>query len=260
MKITEILNFNKKDTAVFTGSGGKTTMLFETARELADSGFKVLVTTTTHIYEPEAGSVHTVIVEKDEEKLLARIREEFSKSRLIAAVSESFIEEETGKKKLKGISAGLAGRMGELQEFDQLLIEADGAKGKSLKGYRDDEPVIPASASKVIIVVGIDALGEPASEETIHRFFLAKDIMNLQEGEEITVEALERLIVNREGYAGRTGRKADAVIINKITDGSLFRSAVALARRLAQYNITEKIILRGEEVPGGILDFAARRT
>lgn len=48
---------------------------------------------------------------------------------------------------------------------DVLLIEADGAKRLPLKVPEEWEPVIPELVDLLIGVVGMDALGEPDSED-----------------------------------------------------------------------------------------------
>jgi len=42
---------------------------------------------------------------------------------------------------------------------DYILVEADGAKGRSLKAPSEFEPVIPTASTVVVIVAGIDAIG-----------------------------------------------------------------------------------------------------
>lgn len=43
---------------------------------------------------------------------------------------------------------------------ETLFIVGDGSAGKSIKGHLAHEPVIPSRSSLVIVVVGIDSVGE----------------------------------------------------------------------------------------------------
>ena len=53
--ITEALQIRLPEHAVISvvGAGGKTSLIFAWARELADAGKSVVITTTTHMYRPE---------------------------------------------------------------------------------------------------------------------------------------------------------------------------------------------------------------
>jgi molybdenum cofactor cytidylyltransferase len=42
-----------------------------------------------------------------------------------------------------------------------VVVEADGSRGKPFKAPDTHEPVIPLSASLVVVVVGADAIGQP---------------------------------------------------------------------------------------------------
>ena len=56
MRLTELLDIdvNSKKIISVVGGGGKTSLIFRLAEELAEQGKKVIVTTTTHIaFEPE---------------------------------------------------------------------------------------------------------------------------------------------------------------------------------------------------------------
>ena len=56
MRLTELLDIdvNSKKIISVVGGGGKTSLIFRLAEELAEQGTKVIVTTTTHIaFEPE---------------------------------------------------------------------------------------------------------------------------------------------------------------------------------------------------------------
>ena len=52
---------------------------------------------------------------------------------------------------------------------DVILVEADGARGRSLKAPADHEPVIPESTGLVVPVAGLDALGRQVDETCVHR-------------------------------------------------------------------------------------------
>ena len=55
-----------------------------------------------------------------------------------------------------------------VKEADITLIEADGSRGMPAKIPADYEPVIPENIDEIHIVIGMSALGKPASK-VVHR-------------------------------------------------------------------------------------------
>ena len=55
-----------------------------------------------------------------------------------------------------------------VKEADITLIEADGSRGMPAKIPADYEPVIPENIDEIHIVIGMSALGKPASN-VVHR-------------------------------------------------------------------------------------------
>ena len=73
-----------------------------------------------------------------------------------------------------------------------LIIEADGAKCKSLKAPAAWEPVIPAFTDLVVVVVGLRDLMKPLSEEVVFRSELFSKITYLTMGAPIDIDAICR--------------------------------------------------------------------
>ena len=143
---------NKKIAVV--GAGGKTTLIHRLAEEYRRKGASVLVTTTTHM-----------LVESDTDLSCDSfaIREKIKRTGYCMAGS---------------LCPGQKQKIGSLPEpvfrdlliaADYVLIEADGAKHYSLKYPAEHEPVIPAEATDVILVLGIWDLGK-SCQDVIFRF------------------------------------------------------------------------------------------
>ena len=81
--------------------------------------------------------------------------------------------------------------------FDIVIIEGDGSKEKSLKGWRDSEPVIYPKTTKTIGVVDISSIGLDINEENIHRVDRFLDIINDYSTNKVNIEHLEKLILNK---------------------------------------------------------------
>jgi probable selenium-dependent hydroxylase accessory protein YqeC len=132
----------KAATVAFVGAGGKTSALFALARSCAASGMRVLVTTTTKIRDPEAGSEREgrgfgpVLLLPDPATPAALAALAAAGPRVVLAAS---------RLPLEGKLAGLApsALRGIESPYDVLLVEADGALGLSIKAPFPAEPVLP---------------------------------------------------------------------------------------------------------------------
>ncbi|MGD0439408.1 MAG: selenium cofactor biosynthesis protein YqeC [Acidimicrobiales bacterium] len=164
------------------GAGGKTTVLFELGESLANRGSNILLTTTTNIFdprvEPDRQFDHVLL-----EAGLAEPFEEpgpFQEPGVIPPFLEHGTSPETrgrlivlgsrevkGADKLQGIHPSWMARLS--RDWAYVLVEADGAKGRSIKAPGDHEPVVPPSTGAVIGVVGLDCLGRPMDGATVHR-------------------------------------------------------------------------------------------
>lgn len=198
----------------FTGGGGKTSLMFQLARELAAAGKKVLTTTTTRIYVPTADQSRTVLLDPDPLRVLeqaARIRDEGH----VTAAAGLLPDE----RKLKGFGPEDLRTLQGAGLFDWILVEADGARGRPLKAPADHEPVIPPNTTVHVAVMGLEVVGARLSDDLVFRSELAGRRMGLYPGAEITEEALVRLIVHPEGFFKSSPENAHRVVfLNKADD------------------------------------------
>ena len=146
MRLTTALDLkqNNRKTRMISivGGGGKTSTLFTLAYELAGEGEKVLITTTTAMYNPTGISNPNIFVLGDHV---------------------------TAEGKLKGISKEAAERIHTDNEYAYILVEADGSKGRPIKAPAEHEPVIPDTTNILIGVIGMDAFGKEVTEVNVHR-------------------------------------------------------------------------------------------
>src|SRR4030042_4535629 len=163
MRLSRALEVNRKDVVSLVGAGGKTTTMFRLADELAAEGWKVIGTTTTMIWHEDR--CESVVLEPDATRLLEKVRAELTRhNRITVAVG---LDEAQGK--LIGVEPALVDALIALPEVDIVIVEADGAKGRSLKAPAAHEPVIPSSTSVLTPVAAVDALGQPLGERTVQR-------------------------------------------------------------------------------------------
>lgn len=176
-------NINKKDIVAITGAGGKTSLIFFLAKKLAQFG-KVLITTTTKMYKPSSENYETLkIGDKTylgKEKNISII----AKSEINGKITSLTYEE---IEKLK-------------DNFDYILIEADGAKEKLLKFWNDTEPCIPNFVTKVIGVINCEIFNQDFNENNIHRFKLAPKNLLEFNNKKIDADFLSRYILSADYF------------------------------------------------------------
>src|SRR4030043_310016 len=110
MTLKEALSIKPGEVVSLVGGGGKTTLMFALARELATGGESVITTTTTKILEPSPAETPLLIVEADEQLMLSAVLHSLGKYRHITLAREKL---PSGK--LIGISPELVVKLAELE-------------------------------------------------------------------------------------------------------------------------------------------------
>jgi len=169
------------------GAGGKTTLMYALAAEMLSRGSQVITTTTTKIFPPGPDqSPRLILLSEDRQlKTLPAALEQYGH----VTVARSLIPA-TGK--LDGVPGATVELCSSLAHF--VLVEADGAAGRPIKAPERWEPVIPAVTRLVIVVAGLDCIGEPATERSVFRLARFTAITGIQRGQTITPLALADLL------------------------------------------------------------------
>jgi molybdenum cofactor cytidylyltransferase len=173
----------------FVGAGGKTTALFQLAREMAANRHSAIVTATTHfgIWQIPLADHHIIANTPDNIQL--------------ATEGVTLITGEIENNRTKPINEAVLNWLIEnaKQRRIPLLIEADGSRQKPLKAPAAHEPPIPKFTDTVIVVAGLGALGKPLNDEHVHRAELFAQLSGLQMNQTITPEALVRVLTHPQG-------------------------------------------------------------
>ncbi|MFC1910708.1 selenium cofactor biosynthesis protein YqeC [Chloroflexota bacterium] len=220
MNLVEAMNIKKGEVVSLVGGGGKTSLMFALAYGLTENGKKVITTTTTRIEEPSAGQTQKLIVEADEEKMLGLTGQYLKSFGHITIARERLPDD-----KLKGISPGLVDRLAVASIAHCVIVEADGAGGRPLKAPIAREPVIPASTSLVIPVVGVEAVGCLLTEELVFRVDSVAGLLGLAYGAVITAKHVAILATHPEGLTKGSPPQARIIpFINKMDmEGALLK-------------------------------------
>lgn len=195
MKIMEALNLPDRGGVVsFAGGGGKTSLMFRLNREIPPK-CRVILTTTTKIYMPPVDKYPTLLMSRERQinKTLRNILQSGKRPVLGLQLLQD--------NKIKGLSAeGLDKFINENNDFaDFVLVEADGSRGRSLKGYLYFEPVIPRFTSVLVVVIGADVIGKALDASVAHRPEVISRMIGMKPGSIIDAENIARLITHPQG-------------------------------------------------------------
>ncbi|MBN1337155.1 MAG: EF2563 family selenium-dependent molybdenum hydroxylase system protein [Deltaproteobacteria bacterium] len=146
------------------GGGGKTTLLYGWSRGLAREGHRVVCATTTRIRYPSPDQCPRVVLEPDPDRLARRVAEVLPPANRLAVVREWV----PGSAKLLGHPPATLDTLLDSGTVDRILVEADGSAQRPHKVHAPHEPVVSTRADLVVVLVGIDVLGHPATETTVH--------------------------------------------------------------------------------------------
>ncbi len=227
MNLIDILDIKKSDITTIVGAGGKSSLMYS-ASSLLKKDYKILVTTTTHIYIPVEYQYDKLIMledlNEDEIKNICRNSENG-----IYVIGNNVVNNE----KIKGLTFEQLDRI--IDYFDYIFIEGDGSKRKPLKGWNKDEPVIYPRTTKTIGILDIKSIGLPVDEEHIHRVDKFKELINYANNEKVTIENLLSVVFSKKGlFKNSKGKRI--LLINKVENKENKKYAIKLIKDINSVN------------------------
>jgi probable selenium-dependent hydroxylase accessory protein YqeC len=207
------------------GAGGKTTLTYRLADEAWQAGLRVLVTTTTHMGTLSEAVTGPVFVEAEADPLPG-LDDALRRDRRATLLGRRVRTD-----KLEGVTPERVDQLA--ARADVVIVEADGARGRSLKVPATHEPVIPGSSTLVIVLAALDVLGEPLSERHVHRLELVAAACGRAVGQPVRGEDVAAALRSPAGYASRFGPTTrTGVFLNKVEDDATLAAARAIAATL----------------------------
>ena len=200
--LAEKLGLETRELVAIVGAGGKSTILRQLGTELAESGSRVLLTTTTKMGRDQA--TEPVVRTTDPEVIAASL---IPRTPLFLVIEEH-------PHKISGPTPEQLDQVFADSVVDVIIAEADGARSRLIKAPADHEPVIPASATTVIAVVSVHAIGQRISD-VAHRPEIVADLLGVGPDAELTTDGAAALLTSPTG--GRKGVPSDARFIVAIT-------------------------------------------
>jgi molybdenum cofactor cytidylyltransferase len=236
----------------FIGAGGKTTALFQVARDLQSP---VIVTATSHlgIWQITLADRHIIA---NSTASLEALEHGLTGILLVTGRHEDDRTEPVDDDVLHRLHQFCSDRN------IPLLIEADGSRQKPLKAWAEHEPPIPSFVNKVVHVAGLNALGKPLNNDSVHRTEMFSNISGLSIGEPITVQAIINALIHPDGGLKNSPQGAQKVaVLNQADTADLQSSASRMVQPLlSTYNSVvisclseNKVFARYEPIAGIVL-------
>lgn len=190
------------------GSGGKTTLLKKLAEQYRSQGKTVFATTTTHMFIEE-----DTLLTDNADTIIQALKE---KGYVMAGIPEGIKFRALSEETYAAVCA----------HADVVLVEADGSKRMPLKYPNSTEPVIPDNADEIILVCGLNALGQKA-KDVCHRLELVQACLGIEDDTIITSSHVRKLVT--DGYLKPLREKYPdkKITVAPRHDGTLYQRVIA---------------------------------
>ncbi len=222
------LGLGPREHVAVVGGGGKTSLCFALANELSASGKSVVTTTTTKVWREEAECAPCLVFSSSGSPAPNGLKEGLREKGHVFVAQRPL---DSGK--VEGISPETADAFFSDLDIDYVIAEGDGAAGRAVKAPAAHEPVIPSSATLVIAMMGLEAVGMSLDPGVVFRLGLFRNLTGLDEGDTLTPTALARVFQSPKGLFQGTPESARRIaFLNKSDLLSPDQDADDLARRL----------------------------
>ena len=215
LNLIKALRMEFPSSIAFVGAGGKTTALFQVARTMITETAitTVIVTATSHLGVWQIPMADTHLVANSASSL------EENQHRLHGIV---LITGELDGDRTVPINDETLNWLHHYSHVNSipLLIEADGSRQKSLKGWSANEPPIPSFVDQVVQVVGLTGLQQSLNDNHIHRPEIFSELSRLSMGESITTESLITVLKHPQGGLKNIPTQARRIVLLNQADTS----------------------------------------
>ena len=234
VKLHVALGISSGDVAAFVGAGGKSGAILAVSGGLAEEGMKVLVAPTTKMLLSEADRIGPLVTSEDVGDLRAKTEKALSEAPAVV-VGAGMIS----KNRVGGVDPEWVGDLARLA--DVALVEADGSRRRPIKGTADHEPALPDTATLVVAVGNVHALGTPVDEEHVHRPTIFSDLTGIGQGQSITPRAFA-LALAQGSLARVPQRSRTAALITGVEPGRSMSDASVITRELWRLGVKNVVL------------------
>jgi len=209
----------------FVGAGGKTTAIFQLARQIAGRN-SAIITSTTHlgVWQIPLTDQHIIANRPNDIQLPTE--------------GVTLVTGEIENDRTKPANETVLNWLREYAKSHNipLLIEADGSRQKPLKAPAAHEPSIPEFTDTVVVLAGLSVLGKPLTDKYVHRAELFSQLSGLQPNQTVTADAVTRMIAHPQGGLKNIPAHARRIVLlNQADTPELQSIGGGMARELLAY-------------------------
>lgn len=228
------------------GGGGKTSLAYALAREVAALGGRAVVTGTARFTAAPHGWTMPPPIEAQRGEVASMAARASRGSGILVVAG---VEPQPAGRLAPVAPEEIAALAG-IEGVDAVLVEADGSRARAFKAPGDHEPVIPDAATQVVVVVGASVLGHPLAETHVHRPERVRAIVPGLPADAVCDAALiARVLAHEEGGRRHAGGRPFAVVVNQADMHPEAARAIAEAVREAGVSRVLVTALRDTERP-----------
>ena len=248
MRLSDSLRMFGGGIVAFVGAGGKSTAIRRLVQELG-SHIPVVVTTTTKIAldQRDLAKEHFVLDSMEDFQSVMESLRSFESVLLTGQKDEL-------EPKWLGLKPDLIEKLIETVRARDwvLLVEADGARRKSLKVPAYYEPVLPSYCDLVVPVVGLDVVGEGVSSPSVHRPEILMKFLSLDDHDRIDIHHVVEILTSSQGGLKNIPPSSSVrVLLNKADSIRDLDHGYVIARDLIKNKRIQSVLLASvmEEKP-----------
>lgn len=209
------------------GAGGKTTTMFYLANKYASAGKNVIVTTSTHIGIPQERHVYIIEEAEEAQDIRKKIKEHFlafPSSFLVIAAREGKHTHKlcSPKEEYFAVFSEMA---------DMVIVEADGSRQLPLKVPREHEPNILQGTKQIVVVAGMDAIGQKA-REICFAYEQAKGLYGWDDEHCITRDDVLTILTDTRAGLKHASDLKKIFVLNKADDAQKMESAIYIKEHI----------------------------
>jgi probable selenium-dependent hydroxylase accessory protein YqeC len=250
--LASYLGIRAGDCVSIMGAGGKSTLMNRLADELIVLGRTAVLTSTTNYHRPKNLQPDQLLLTRDIPDWPEHLRSLARRwNRLLV------LHHDLGPDMVKGVDVAAVRKIHASIPDAVVLVKTDGARKRWFKAPNQSEPVIPPWSQLCLTVVNLHILGQPLTEELVHRPERVAALTGLRLGDAVTPQAVGTVLTHPQTYAAKIPAAARRVVyISHVQSAADLAQAEAIAAHLERTAVD--LVVAGDTPRGRFYAIPAR--